>query len=85
MASIYQFGLVLSAVVLGICLASAWWQIRAARREAKAYERGRVRGLLETETVHARQLDTEYRRGYVAAQHDASFERRLARVTWASN
>jgi len=85
MPHLYLFVIIVASTALGVFLASGWWEIRAARREARGYERGRERGLLENETVHARQLDTEYRRGYAACQRDASFERRLASVTWASN
>ncbi|HXI16353.1 MAG TPA: hypothetical protein VNM48_08270 [Chloroflexota bacterium] len=70
MPHLYLSVIVVSATVLGACLASMWWEIRARRREAKAYDRGWVWGRIGTAAVRARQVDAGCRAGWVDCDRD---------------
>ncbi|HXI15290.1 MAG TPA: hypothetical protein VNM48_02890 [Chloroflexota bacterium] len=64
----------LSGLCVGILAGGSfmglWWQHRAERREAKAYDRGWVWGRIGTAAARARQVDAGYRAGWVDCEQD---------------
>ena len=71
---LYQFGLVASSVVLGVCLASLWWHVLARKLVRDAYECGRMWGQIQTTAQRARQVDAGYQAGWLACER--SYRRR---------
>lgn len=78
---LYQIGMVLASIAVGVCLASTAWSIHCRRLCTQQYELGREVGRLSERIAANRRtlrlLDAEYRRGWLACEWE---DRRLAPI-----